>query len=213
MLLLLFSTASAQMKPQQKFKETELLLQKDSLVQVFGKNKKIPEEYLPAFYAAVQYYPELQNTRIKFKSKNLKSTMAARPAFGSMLRSKKNRKYVVYVNTKTNNGNPLYSDFTFNAKVGLIGHELAHIFHYTETGFFPLVKEGIKYRKESYKATYERATDSITIVRGLGWQVYDFTSQLHALPSVPDWYKAYKLRVYFSPKAVLALMSDLGYEF
>lgn len=195
------------------YSETKVALHVDSIKRSFGNKKKIPAEFTTAFYTAISHYDELKSVRIKIKSSKIKTTMAARPTFLSSFRKAKNRRYVIFVNPKSKNGAPLYSEFTFNARVGIIGHELAHILHYTQTGFFRLASEGINYRKKDFKSTYEKATDSITIAHGLGWQVYDFTSQLHAKDNLPESYRNFKLNIYYSPREILGLMSEMGYTF
>ena len=205
--------ADAQAKIEMNLDAAKSAKKLDSIALVYGNKKSVDSIYRLAFYTAISYYEELKSIRIKFKEKKIKTTMAARPTFFSSFRSKKKRKYVIFVNTKANGGVPLYSEFTFNAKVGIIGHELAHILHYTKTGFFGLIGEGMRYGNEEYKSRYEKATDSSTIAKGLGWQVYDFNSQLHANPNLSESYKKYKLSIYYSPRELLGIMGNLGYEF
>ena len=62
-----------------------------------------------------------------------------------------------------------------NAKVGLLGHELAHIECYEEKSNFDLLVTGLKYLlSEKFKHEFEIDTDKRTIDHGLGWQLYDF---------------------------------------
>jgi hypothetical protein len=184
----------------------------DSLENKFGKRKNVTEEFRLAFYYAISYYPELINTRIIFREKKLATTMAARPTALSIIRTRKHRTYCIYINSNENHPSPVLSEFTFNAQIGIIGHELAHILHYRDERSKHVLHEAINYRKENFKSHFERETDSMTIARGLGWQLYDFTSQLHALKSVPEEYKKYKIKMYMTPAQIFSMMGDFGYE-
>lgn len=212
-LLLFYHLGFAQVKfAPISFKEREYSLYSDSLHKKYSNKKKITSDCELQTLIALSYYPELENTKIKFKHKKIKSTAQARPTILSSFRNKKKRKYLIILNKNEKHDAPLYSEFTFNAKIGLIGHELAHISKFTKTGFFKLISEGIKYRKKEFKSSFEKDTDKRTIEHGLGWQVYDFASQLHANPGVPDSYKEYKLNMYYSSREIYDIMQDLGYE-
>lgn len=193
-------------------KDKEYILYTDSLQKKYSQKKKITSDCQLQALIALSYFPELENTKIKFKHKKIKSTAQARPTLLSSFRNKKKRKYLIILNKNEKHDAPLYSEFTFNAKVGLIGHELAHISKFTETGFFKLISEGIKYRKKEFKSSFEKDTDKRTIEHGLGWQIYDFSSQLQAKPDVPDSYKEYKQKMYFTSHQIYDLMQELGYE-
>lgn len=185
----------------------------DSLERMCGNNKRIPEKFRLAFYYALSYYPELIHLKITLKEKSLKSTMAARPKGTSVLfRSKGKRQYRIFSNADSSHASPQYHEFTFNAQIGLIGHELAHLLHYLKRGGMGLVGEAFRYRKEEFKSKYEKQTDSITVARGLGWQCYDFASQMQANPRVPEDYKKRKEKLYFSAREIFSLMGDLGYD-
>lgn len=185
----------------------------DSLQRVYGSNKHIPQKFVLPFYYALSYYPELAALSISIREKKLKSTMAARPAaMRTLFRSRSKRHYIIYVNTDASHASPQYHEFTFNAQIGLFGHELAHFLHYLPMGKFSLIREAIHYRKDDFKGPYERRTDSVTIARGLGWQCYDFASQLQANPDVPDDYKKRKEKLYYSAREIFSLMGDLGYD-
>lgn len=212
-LVLISSGCFAQQKhAPMTLREKEYVKHADSLEKKYGNKKKITGDIQLASLIALSYYPELENTKIKFKYKKIKSTAQARPTVLSCLRNKKKRKYLIILNKNEKHDAPLYSEFTFNAKVGLIGHELAHISKFTKTGFFALISEGIKYRKEDFKSVFEKDTDKRTIEHGLGWQIYDFTSQLQSNPSVPDSYKEKKLKLYSSSREIYDIMQGLGYE-
>ena len=192
--------------------KSEVAKMSDSLQRKFGKRKTVPEKYKLAFLYAISFYPELAGAKIIFKEKRLKTTMAARPTVLSIVRNRKNRTYCIYINSYTDHPSPLLSEFTFNAQIGIIAHELAHILHYRDHRSRHILNEAVNYSRSEFKSSFERETDSLTVARGLGWQLYDFTSQLHALKSVPEDYKKYKIEMYMTPAQIFSLMGDLGYE-
>lgn len=193
--------------------KTEAGFMADSLERVYGSNKQVPAKYRLAFYYALSRYPELISLRISIREKKLNSTMAARPTvISSLFRSKSKRRYVIYVNSDSSHASPQFHEFTFNAQIGVLGHELAHLLKYRVQKAGSLLGDAFRYKKENFKMKYERYTDSITVVRGLGWQCYDFATQLQNNTGVPEAYKKKKEKFYFSPREIYALMSDLGYE-
>ncbi|HRE73064.1 MAG TPA: hypothetical protein PK637_15600 [Flavobacteriales bacterium] len=185
----------------------------DSMQFVFGSNKNVPEKFRLPFYYALQFYPELQSLHISVKEKKISTTMAARPSSGSVVfRFRKKRHYIVFVNSDTKGKAPHYDEFSFNAQIGVFGHELAHFLKYIKQGVFSLMGDALKYRKDSFKSHYECYTDSITIARGLGWQCYDFSTQLQNNQRIDSSYKSRKEELYYTPRKIFALMSDLGYD-
>jgi hypothetical protein len=184
----------------------------DSLRKNFGINKKIPAKYELSLLAALSYYPELKNVRIKVTERKAGHTMETRPSVWSVFRKKSKRKHIISINTSLKDSIPLFDDFTFNAQVGIMGHELAHICEYIHTGTFALCKMGCKYRKLDYREKMEKNTDLVTIQHGLGWQSYDFANAVLNVLPVGKKYKAYKEKIYYTPRQIYDQMSILGYD-
>ncbi len=160
--------------------------------------------------AAFAYYPELESVNIRFKEKKLKTTMAARPSLFSVFRMKKNRVYYIYINNDKKNPNSLLlKELPSNAQVGVIGHEYAHILDYQSKSNLQLVGYGFKYVfSKKFKKKLENNIDEITISRGLGWQVYNFSSFVFNDSSVTSKYKAYKKKFYYTPSEILKQMVE-----
>lgn len=173
----------------------------DSMRTNFGQNKKLDKQYeLPALIA-LSYYPELTTTKIKFVTKKLKSTMAARPSGLNFLRRKGKRTYKVLLNN-VNPEVPLDSA-SFNAKVGILGHEFAHIVDYEKKSVVTLIANGFAYANKKYRAKFERATDQRTIDHGLFWQCYDFSVYVFSYKRANPAYLAYKRKVYMTPEEII----------
>lgn len=157
---------------------------------------------------AFERYPELKSVEIRFRNRKLKTTMAARPSLMSFFRSNKNRVYYIFINNDSKNPNTvLLNDLPTNAKIGVIGHEYAHILDYESKSKLQLVSYGLKYLlSKKFKRNLENRIDKITISRGLGWQVYNFSSYVFNDTTVTSDYKAYKKKFYFTPAEILKQM-------
>jgi hypothetical protein len=173
----------------------------DSLNSLYGTSKTFVSSYQLASLIALRHYPELLHTTIEFKEKSINSTMQARPKGLNILRRKGKRKYVVYINT-INPKVPLDS-ISFNAKVGVLGHELAHIVDYESRSVLSILGIALRYASKKYRAKFERATDQMTIDHGLLWQNYDFSAYVFKYNQNNQKYLEYKKKVYMTPDEFL----------
>jgi hypothetical protein len=180
------------------YSETLLNQKRDSLLLLYGNNKTFLSSYEVASLIALRHYPQLVNTKIIFKEKSINSTMQARPKGLNILRRKGKRKYVVYINT-INPKVPLDS-ISFNAKVGVLGHELAHIVDYESRSVLSILGIALRYGSKKYRAKFERATDQMTINHGLLWQSYDFSAYVFKYNQGNTKYLEYKKKVYMTPE-------------
>lgn len=180
----------------------------DSLLALYGNNKTIPGEYLHQALLALSYYPELKDTRIEFRYSDEKTTMAARPVIGSLFCK---RRYLVLINNDPDfDGIPL-DKVPFNAQVGVIGHELAHIADYESRNLWGILEVLFSYAGPRHKPHFERTTDKETIIRGLGWQLYDWAVySMEDNPYATEAYKDFKRRHYMSPDEILAYIGSLS---
>ncbi len=81
---------------------------------------------------ALRHYPELNETSLKVRLKNISATMQAQPKWSFLFKSKEDRGYQILVNKDNSITGMCYQDLSFNSLVGWIGHELAHILDYTK---------------------------------------------------------------------------------
>jgi hypothetical protein len=179
----------------------------DSLREALGTNKTFIPEYELASLVALMHYPELKETKIKFISKSLSSTMAARPKGLNVFRSKGKRLYVVIINNTPDVKVPVDS-VSFNAQVGVIGHELAHILDYENKSSLRVVGNGFGYASKKFRARFERATDQRTIDHGLGWQCYDWSFYVYHYKNTPPEYLEYKKKTYMSYEEIEEQLDD-----
>ncbi|MFI3286166.1 MAG: hypothetical protein R3Y08_05870 [Rikenellaceae bacterium] len=172
----------------------------DSLSEVYGKNKIFIEEFLEATLIALSYYPELVDVPIEFKYSKEATTMAARPKPLSMLSK---RRYLVVVNNSEAFEGVHLEDVPFNAQIGIIGHELAHIADYEKYNLSGVVGLLLRYSSKPRKALFEKEIDRATIDRGLGWQLYDWAIFVLSDESgSSEQYRAFKRKYYLTPNEI-----------
>lgn len=184
----------------------------DSLQSEYGKNKSIPEQLETACLLALSKFPELKSVRIEFRFRKIKTTMAARPKAGMLFHKKTKRRYLVSINNDTTKiSGALFNKISYNALVGLFGHELAHINDYNQLRFFGIIRYGIRYLFPNQKKKIEARTDSLAIARGFGWQIYEFSDFVMNKADIPEKYRQYKKRFYLKPEGILKIMAKHGY--
>lgn len=179
----------------------------DSLREALGHNKTFLPEFELASLVALMHYPELKDTKIVFKSKDLNSTMAARPKGLQVFRSKGKRLYVILINNTPSVKVPVDS-VSFNAQVGVIGHELAHVLDYETKSSLKVIGNGFGYSSKKFRARFERATDQRTIDHGLGWQCYDWSYYVHHYKHTPKEYLEYKKKTYMGYEEIEEQLED-----
>lgn len=173
----------------------------DSLKQLYGENKSFIADYEKQSLIALSYFFELRTIRIKFVYANINTTMACRPTSSSVLFGK--RQYQVFINNNPNFVGILLQDVPYNAQIGIIGHELAHVLDYEERTAKGVAQRGVNYLTRNAKRTYERSIDKLTIRKGLGWQLYDWADfSMYKSTKATDDYKAFKRAIYMSPDEI-----------
>ena len=156
-----------------------------------------------AFRKAMTFYPQLCDKKIRIQYGKISTSMAAYPQIISVFRKRDNRTYKVIL---TNNPQQLIYDASFDAWVGVMGHELAHVLDYTSKSGFQLAWTGVRYLGKNYRRKMERQTDMVTIERGLGWQLYSFKYFVAHEADISDRYRRYKLDVYMKPEEIYEII-------
>ncbi|MDR2848089.1 MAG: hypothetical protein LBV39_03190 [Bacteroidales bacterium] len=159
---------------------------------------------LTAFAKAAGYYPELCSTTIKIRYGALNTSMAARPVLWSVVFNRRsNRKYLLIINKNTESQQArLLYNASFNASVGVMGHELAHIADYSTQSGWKIIGTGIRYLGKKYRRKMERQTDAMAIERGLGWQLYDYAYHVIYQADISEKYRHYKQTYYMTPEEI-----------
>ena len=200
-LLLFAGNNFSQQKAPRLFSEIIMSQQIDTLRSQLSNNKFLYEKYELQTLIALSFYPELKNTKISFRRRELKTTMVARPKGIEVFRGKGKRHYIIYINDFPS-AKVSPDSVSFNAQVGIIGHELAHIVNYEQISSLKMLHVGLSYFNKKFKAKFERAADQRTIEHGLLWQCYDFALYVHNSKNTPAEYITYKKQFYMSPEEI-----------
>lgn len=187
--------------PVKEIKKQEWINKKMELKEINGVNKQLAPDFELASLIALSQFPELIPLKIDIVYSKIKTTMQARPTIGFLLRKKENRGYKVFINSNEKKLKQCaLKNIPFDAQVGIMAHEFAHVLHYNSIGSLELLAEGVRYLLSmKFRSKFERANDLETIERGFGWQVYHFTDYLLNKTDASEKYKAYKRKIYFSP--------------
>ena len=200
-LLMLACNNFAQQQAPRLFSKLIMSNQIDTLRSQFNNNKFLYEKYELQTLIALSYFPELKNTKISFRRREFRTTMAARPKGIEVFRAKGKRHYIIYINDyPSSKVSP--DSVSFNAQIGVIGHELAHLVDYEQTSSLKMLIVGFSYLNKKFRTKFERATDLRTINHGLLWQCYDFALYVHNSSVAPTEYINYKKKFYMSPKEI-----------
>lgn len=165
-----------------------------------------------AFQKALDYYPELWDKKIWLKYGKAKTTMTSRPRMLSVFRKRDKRSYKITIGSKEGyKPAQLINTAPFNALVGVLGHELAHIEDYSDKSGWTVTWMGVRYvLSKKYRRQMECYTDSLAMSKGLHWQVYHYSHYVVNDADVDESYRQYKLNIYMSPEQVynLAVQQD-----
>jgi hypothetical protein len=152
-------------------------------------NKSMDSTFMAQIKGALLFYPELKNRKIKFRIKNVKSPLAARPTFWAIFQKPENRTYLITISNKTSaQFSPiLLKNLSFNAQIGVLGHELSHIAFYNQQkgGYFIR----LVFMQLSTKAmdTFENDTDKRCIQHGLGYQLLSWSTEVREKLKIKTW--------------------------
>jgi len=193
------------------FDSLEYLSHLDTLEKQFGKNKIIPDNMKLEVLLTLAYFPELKNSKIKFKKSLIFTTLNARPTVWSVLfKKKEKRNYIVRINKTTRDSMVTYNEVPFNAKIGLLSHEFTHFVDYLDKNIGGVAKRLKMYMRKDTKREYEHEIDSLTVSRKLGWQLYDFSYFVLNTSDASAKYKIFKKYTYMLPEEILNIMYSPG---
>ncbi len=213
-LYLLFLTFSpqiyAQVLPQKEVTPAFITAHfNDSLL----NNKQIDSIFKPQISGALMFYPELKNIKIKFKIKKAITPLSARPRVWATFQKPKNRKYLIVISSASiSKLEPiLLKNLSFNAQVGVLGHEISHVADFNQRKGLYFVK--LLFMQFSKKAMdiFENNTDKRTIEHGLGYQLLAWSTEVRQNLKIKEWGGAAKNGIqererYMSPKTIMGLV-------
>ncbi|WP_040279161.1 hypothetical protein [Psychroserpens damuponensis] len=171
----------------------------------------IPDSITKQVNTALAYYPQLETIHIEFRFKKTikKSTMQARPRFGSFFRSKKNRKYVILISETFKISDTTFRtrDIPFDIFTGWIGHELGHIMDYQDRNKLNLIWFGIKYLlSDNHIIEAERAADGFAVSHGMEDYILKTKDFILNHADITETYKNRIKKYYLSPEEIMELV-------
>ena len=177
-------------------------------VGIMGKKKELKtndKRLQTAFYVALSRYPELHGKKISLRLKSIPSTMQAQPDASFLFKRRVKRGYHIFVNDNPEPTGIDYRELSFNALVGWLGHELAHLIDYSSMKNRELLGFVTAYvfDKREMKRT-ERQADRETIKRGLGVQLLDGAHFFHKSKKVSKKYRKKNQKYYLSEEEIIA---------
>ncbi len=180
----------------------------DSLKNIYGNNKEFIPEYELQSLVGLSFYPELINTKITFRLADKESVAKTTITFFSILHNR-DKHFIIYINDNKSRTGIVLQEASFNAQVGAIGHELAHVADFNTKNFSEMVRWGIKYIFKKSKVNIERKTDIATIQHGLGMELYYFVDFVLNHSNANNEYKKFKRLNYLSPVELIQRIEKL----
>ena len=170
--------------------------------------KNIPTKFEDVIITAFYFFPELENVRIEFFEEKISTTMNCRPNPWKLLKGK--RHYEIRINNADSFEGPLLKDTPFNAQIGVIAHEFAHILDYEAGSIFRVIKRGLDYLNNHSKRNFEHEIDFLTIQKGFGHQLLDWLDFLmdENNPNITEAYRSFKREIYLDSETLSSLMES-----
>ncbi|MEP3839180.1 MAG: hypothetical protein ABJM36_16170 [Algibacter sp.] len=173
----------------------------------------IPESIKSVAEQALKFYPDLKGISIifKFKKNIKKSTMQARPTFGSFFKRKKKRSYIILISKtfKIADKEFLTKHIESDILIGWIGHELGHIMDYQNRSKLNLIWFGLKYLfSDSHIIEAERAADMFAVKHGMEKYILKTKNFILNHSDIKPEYKARIKRYYLSTEEIMELVNN-----
>jgi len=179
------------------------------------QNKVIPSQYDTVIRIALLYFPELNKTKIKIRVKKQASPLTARPNIFACFRKANKRKYIITINNnnKSKFSAILLSNLSFNAQIGVIGHELSHISDYNKRHGIYFIKLLIMHLSKKKMDRFEYNTDLRCIAHGLGYQLLSWSTEVRLKLNLTHWKGIKRLNEqgrerYMNPSSILKVITQ-----
>ena len=152
-------------------------------------NKTMDSTFLWQIRGAMLYYPKLSHTHIKFRLKDTPIPLTARPRIWAILQRPKHRKYLITISTKTHpRFEPLLlKNLSFNAQIGVIGHEMSHIADFQQRRGLYFIELAFMHISKKYMDNFENKTDRRCIQYGLGYQLLSWSEEVRKGLKIEHW--------------------------
>ncbi len=202
--------------PQQAYIGAQDTPQYQILRKKYGYKKKLPKGFELQALIALSHYPQLKNIPIKFVVEPTLIPLASRPNPMSLLKPWQEREYLVVISSKSSIAalEPiLLKNLSYNAQIGVLGHELAHTVFYLDKSSLKIVKIALSYPLPSYRIKFESDTDKRAIKHGLGWQLHQWSKETQASMGNSEQKdekdKSTVEKSYLTPSQIISFMEKL----
>lgn len=181
------------------------------------QQKEIPNIIRKEVLSALNHYPELNNTRIRFKfTRSLNgSIMAARPQVSTLFGTRKNRAYDVLMSPVFKLKNSIEPLHQVDPKVliGWIGHELGHIMDYEQRSTWGIARFGLLYwLSKRYIRKAERVADTFAVHRGMAPYILATKDFILSHSGLSPKYKDKIARLYLSPDDIIQVVAEMQHS-
>lgn len=183
----------------------------EQLEREYGQNKKIPKAYKKPILIALAHYPALKHTYIHFETCQ-KQNVAYRtlPSAFDMLREPEKRVYRILITEEARP--PMQQALLKNcppaAQIGVMAHELAHVLQFSRQDKLGLTGFLMSYLFKYSRKKIERGADKLTILHGLGKELYTHALYIRSIPGYIQQNPSLE-KDYLSPGEILALTEEL----
>ncbi len=165
----------------QQYHQEEDAQHLDSLKLLYGQNKSYPDSIALQVLIALAHYPELKEEHIKIKYNKGKIAHTSKPLWYTLIIPFVKKRYVVTISQKVKEGveKTMFSSLSYNAQIGVLGHEFAHSLYYKPMGKWSLIRLAMKYANAEFKKQMENDTDRAVIEHDLGNQLLEWSKTVH----------------------------------
>lgn len=158
-------------------------------INIYCKNISIPPLYQAPVKAALIHFPELAQTRIHVRTRHRCTPLSTRPSWFNIFRRGDKRLYIITISDKTiPRLEPiLFNQLSYEAQIGVIGHELSHVTDFRRRNFFSLLRVGWGNFSSRYLDRLEYKTDSICIQHGLATNLLAWSLFVRHALHIKNW--------------------------
>jgi hypothetical protein len=151
----------------------------------FSHNKEIPKKYEVEILCALSHYPELRDTHIHFMlAVHAPVPYGTKPSFASCFKAKKNRVYTITIleYAELPEREALMKHLNSSMRIGVLGHELAHVVQFERCNPLGLLKTLSKFAFSRLRRQMETGADKGAIRHGLGWELLEHARFIRTIP-------------------------------
>ena len=177
----------------------------------FGNKKQYPLQFEKQILVAFSFYPELKNIPILFRIRTRHTALNTRATWPGVFESPRKRHFVITISDSSEAMlMPLmFKNVSFNAQVGVMGHELAHVTDFLSMTTGQIIMHAVKNVSANYIDRFEYNTDAICIEHGLGYQLLEWSSLIRTKMNREYWrgpdfaHKPMNIERYMNPGTIL----------